>query len=198
MQAVSKEALEQAQAIFGANRPDIEAVKSESLDVEAYLGHYGIEVVKLKQNGTSTLYCLRECVFDRAHTTNGSAIGITSEGKLFYQCFHNSCNGRTWKEARQKISGNDSLAPFLPSNEDKPSLAERIGQLTKDTPFKNIKEILQDIARLDTDSEKAIHTETLCEKNGYSEARRPPRSQGTNQTRLTDCGREHSYCPPFL
>jgi RecA-family ATPase len=32
---------------------------------------------------------------------------------LFYHCFHNSCKPCTWREARQRISGNDSLSQFF-------------------------------------------------------------------------------------
>jgi putative DNA primase/helicase len=65
--------------------------------------------VKVKNNGSSVLYCLKHCVFDESHSNNESAIGQTAEGKLFYQCFHNSCKGKTWHEARQIISGDDPL-----------------------------------------------------------------------------------------
>jgi hypothetical protein len=123
METVSREALEQAQAILGTNRPDTQTGKNRILDVKAYLRHYGIEVVKVKQNGSSTLYCLRECVFDPAHTPNEASIGITPEGKLFYQCFHNGCQGHEWKEARGRISGTDSLRPFMPGNTEQTSLS---------------------------------------------------------------------------
>ncbi len=115
MEAVSSESLEQAQAIFGTNRPDIQTSKGESLDVEAYLKQYGHEIERVKQNGGSTLYCLKECVFDPSHAPNEAAIGTTSEGKLFYQCFHNGCQGHTWAEAREKISGKNSLKQFMPN-----------------------------------------------------------------------------------
>ena len=82
------------------------------MDVEAYLSHYGIETVKTKQQTGATLYCLKHCVFDPEHGHNESAIVQDDEGKLLYQCFHNSCQGRTWHDARQVISGDDSLAQF--------------------------------------------------------------------------------------
>ena len=34
---------------------------------------------------------------------------FTVEGKLFFQCFHDSCQGKTWQDAKKIISGNDSL-----------------------------------------------------------------------------------------
>ncbi len=52
----------------------------------------------------------RHCLFNPDHTANEAAIGQTEEGKLFYQCFHDSCKNRTWREARQLISGNDPIS----------------------------------------------------------------------------------------
>jgi archaellum biogenesis ATPase FlaH len=113
MEMVTQEAMEHAQTIFGANKQDIRADNNGGIDVEAYLNHYGREIVRIKQNGNSTLYCLKECVFDPAHVSNESAIGKTSGEKLFYQCFHESCKTRKWDEARKIISGDDSLKLFL-------------------------------------------------------------------------------------
>ena len=83
------------------------------LDVQAYLKHYGVDVVDVKPHGAGILYCLGECLFDSSHTGNEAAIGQTAEGKLYYQCFHNSCKGRTWAEARAEISGHDKLTEFI-------------------------------------------------------------------------------------
>ena len=84
-----------------------------NFNLEKYFSRYGVEITGTKQVGTSTLYILKECPFDPTHAPGESAIGITSEGKLFYQCFHNSCQGRTWKDAKERISGKDSLAQFM-------------------------------------------------------------------------------------
>lgn len=102
----------------------------QRLDVPAYLSRYGVAMAGEKKHEGSTLYLLERCVFDKSHTGKESAIGQTDEGKLFYQCFHNSCNGRTWKEARQIISGDDPLVEGYG------------GKLQKSSPadFKNKKE----------------------------------------------------------
>jgi len=81
-------------------------------DLESYLSRYGVKVVQVKPHGGGVLYCLQECLFDPSHNDNEAAIGQTAEGKLYYQCFHNSCKGRTWAEARAKISGQDKLTEF--------------------------------------------------------------------------------------
>ena len=84
-------------------------LKSRTLDVPTYLAKYGIECVGEKQYGDSTLHLLAECIFDSSHSEKEAAIGQTLDGKLFYQCFHDSCKDHKWSEARQRISGDDKL-----------------------------------------------------------------------------------------
>lgn len=83
-------------------------------DLQTYLEHYGVEVRAVKQHGASTLYVLQECLFDPGHQGGEAAIGQTAVGKLFYQCFHDSCKGKTWAEARKIISGEAKLTSFMP------------------------------------------------------------------------------------
>ena len=77
------------------------------------LSRYGKEVVKVKPHGDGILYCLAECIFDSTHADNDAAIGQQADGLLYYHCFHDSCHGRTWAEARTKISGPDKLTQFI-------------------------------------------------------------------------------------
>lgn len=79
------------------------------LDVERYLADHGIQVSRMKPNGSGTLYCLKACVFDSGHTTNEAAVCQAETGMLTYQCFHESCKAKTWKDARQVISGDTPL-----------------------------------------------------------------------------------------
>lgn len=82
------------------------------MDFQAYLNHYSVEISRIKQESGRVIYGLKHCVFNPKHVNNESSIIQMSDGKLLYQCFHNSCRGRTWHEARQVISGDDSLASF--------------------------------------------------------------------------------------
>ena len=82
------------------------------LDVIKYLDHYGVSY-KIKSKNGACLYCLNHCVFDESHIRNEASIIQQESGKLLYQCFHNSCKGRTWREARQIISGGDNLFTFM-------------------------------------------------------------------------------------
>lgn len=83
-----------------------------ALDVESYLTHYGVEVIKNKNDRTGYIYGLRHCIFNPEHAGNEAAIIQKPDGMLTYQCFHSTCQGRTWTEARQIISGNDKLVSF--------------------------------------------------------------------------------------
>ena len=91
----------------------ITEVETGQFDLEAYLKRYGVEVVQVKPYSGGVLHCLQECLFDPYHKNNEAALGRTAAGILFYQCFHNSCKGRTWAEARAKISGDDKLNEFI-------------------------------------------------------------------------------------
>jgi hypothetical protein len=81
------------------------------LDVSAYLTHYGI-AHRVKTNGAATYYQLDHCLFDSAHVKD-SAIVQGTDGKLGYHCFHDSCRGKTWRDARAVISGDDNLREFV-------------------------------------------------------------------------------------
>jgi len=81
------------------------------LNVEDYLHKYGIPY-SAKTSGSKVIYRLDACLFDPSHTQNEAAIIQDQTGKITYQCFHNSCSDRTWHDARDAISGDDSLASF--------------------------------------------------------------------------------------
>lgn len=82
-------------------------------DLELYLSHYNKQVIKTIKHGDAILHVLDQCLFDPSHTTAESAIGQRDDGTLFYHCFHTSCNAYRWSDAKQQISGSDSLQPFI-------------------------------------------------------------------------------------
>ena len=88
---------------------------SGRMNVGAYLDHHGISY-KVKNGAEGTIYCLDHCLFDTSHTKNESSIIQLTNGKLVYQCFHNSCKDKKWRDARKIISGDDSLKPFMEGN----------------------------------------------------------------------------------
>lgn len=124
VEAASVEALQNLSEAFPPESGTVprKPVSGNILDVRSYLGRYGFSVVKEKRNGSSTLFILEQgCLFDSSHTKGEAAIGQTDQGKLFYQCFHESCKGHTWHEARKIISGSDTLfekSASLPSGSE--------------------------------------------------------------------------------
>ncbi|MEN6484319.1 MAG: phage/plasmid primase, P4 family [Syntrophobacteraceae bacterium] len=85
---------------------------SSQFNVEHFLQEHGVEIQKVKTNGTSTLYVLEKCVFDESHAPGESSIVQTAQGKLLYQCFHDSCRSRTWHDARKMIAGEEELSKY--------------------------------------------------------------------------------------
>ncbi len=81
--------------------------------IDLYLQHYGITFREKPGPRGTTLYVLDSCVFDENHRGGEASIVVSPNAPFItYQCFHNSCRTRTWKEAREKISGKDSIAQF--------------------------------------------------------------------------------------
>jgi P4 family phage/plasmid primase-like protien len=79
------------------------------LKVGAYLGYHGIEYTT-KDDAGKTIYKI-DCLFDEGHKKEGSVVQ-SSDGRLTYYCFHKSCRGYKWKDARAKISGDANLAQW--------------------------------------------------------------------------------------
>ena len=111
------------------------------LDVGKYLSHYGVEYTEKKKAGF-TLFVLRECLFDPNHRGKEASIVQADDGLLSYQCFHDSCRGRTWAEARAIISGDDSLAQFCKGYDPEKTRVGRkarsVSRIEKDQAEKDI------------------------------------------------------------
>lgn len=112
------EAYERIKALSNKPEPKMEPATDSpqgSLDVKKYLNHHGIKY-QIKPDGQRTIYTLEQCLFANHHTTptakGDSSIIQGADGKLGYYCFHNHCEFRTWKDAREAISGNDSISEF--------------------------------------------------------------------------------------
>jgi len=101
---------------IGATGTSQAAQNQGRLDVPAYLNRYGISH-KIKTNGSATYYQLDHCLFDSAHVKDAAIIQDVS-GKLAYHCFHDGCRGKTWKDARTVISGEEKLREFVTGGMD--------------------------------------------------------------------------------
>ncbi|KQC05885.1 MAG: hypothetical protein APR62_01485 [Smithella sp. SDB] len=85
--------------------------KLGSVKMDAYLEHYGI-TFRIKKDSKKTLYLLEKCLFNSDHGPWQSSIVVPINGPITYQCFHSSCSGHSWKEARKIISGDKPIAEF--------------------------------------------------------------------------------------
>lgn len=124
MSAITQDAIDKVKALLprkeSETQPTNKGSGSGRVDVKAYLNHYGVAFQE-KANGAGTIYSLENgCLFDPSHMKHEASIIQQPDGKLIYQCFHDSCQGRIWKEARQIISGTDGLAPFMEGKPNKP------------------------------------------------------------------------------
>lgn len=82
-------------------------------DLSAYLLKYGVPITKTVPHGDAILHVLQRCLFNPSHGLSEAAIGQREDGTLFYQCFHDSCQGHRWHDVKQLISRDDSLQPFI-------------------------------------------------------------------------------------
>ena len=117
LEPVSEEALHKVFLLFpkepeAPTRNAFIDSSNSRVNVAEYLTHYGIKFKTRQKNG-STFYCLDSCIFDSGHKNNDAAVLQTESGVLLYQCFHASCQGRQWRDARELISGNTSLSNFM-------------------------------------------------------------------------------------
>ncbi len=71
-------------------------------DLDKWLSKYNIGYKKMSFTGGEK-YVLDECPFDSNHKAPDSAIFKMSNGALGFKCFHNSCDGKTWKDVRMKF-----------------------------------------------------------------------------------------------
>lgn len=72
--------------------------------VRSFLCRHGFAYKEKNING-AIFFCLGNCGFDPSHTNNESAVVVQHFGLITYQCFHSSCQGRTWAELREKYDG---------------------------------------------------------------------------------------------
>lgn len=94
---------------------------SNKVDIEAYLSHYNVLIKSKERKDSRTYYYLTNgCLFNPKHDKKDAAIIQDVDGKLGYKCFHTSCADNGWNEAKQKISGSDSIAPFMKDERGEP------------------------------------------------------------------------------
>ncbi len=107
------ETLRQAAEKIGNARVQTQQIpRLKKSNISAYLNHNEIPFT-IKEHVVGRIHALDCCIFDPSHGKGEASIIQGPDGTPRYQCFHDSCKGRTWNEARFKISGSASLSPFM-------------------------------------------------------------------------------------
>jgi hypothetical protein len=114
---VSREQLESLIHILG-----VAAAKTSPASSPSRNGHFNLADFFTKHSITvsrkklltdgRTAYLLAQCPFDESHGDNGEAAVFESpEGKLGFQCKHNGCSGRGWREFRKHYEPDYRVEP---------------------------------------------------------------------------------------
>lgn len=77
-----------------------------TFDLEAWLQKYGIEYKADARDDKAVKYVLDHCPFDPNHTGKDAVIFKSPSGAIGFHCFHNSCQGKTWKDVRLLFEPN--------------------------------------------------------------------------------------------
>lgn len=77
-----------------------------TFDLEAWLQKYGIEYKSDRRDDKAVKYVLDHCPFNPNHTGKDAVIFKSPSGAIGFHCFHNSCQGKTWKDVRLLFEPN--------------------------------------------------------------------------------------------
>lgn len=77
-----------------------------SFDIEQWMNKYGIGYKAVSLTGGGTKYILDHCPFDENHKGKDAVVFKRSNGALAFFCFHNSCQGKTFRDFRMHYEPN--------------------------------------------------------------------------------------------
>ena len=127
-------------------------------DIEKWINEHGIRISSIEDWNGGKKYILEECLFDSSHRGKDASIIQTADGKLCYNCFHNSCAGKQWKDVRLMFEPNayarKDRVPH-PNYLNKNYIAERE---TQDVEGKPRFYTMEDIMQLKTPPEEFLKT----------------------------------------
>ena len=73
----------------------------ERFTLQGFMQKHGIRVYKEIHVSDGIRYKLEECPFDPTHKNGDAALFESNDGKVGFNCFHNSCNGKRWHDVRE-------------------------------------------------------------------------------------------------
>ena len=93
-----------------------------TFDLRDFIAKHGIPVKReIAWNG-GTKFVLEHCLFNAQHKHADAAIVQTADGKICYNCFHNSCADKHWREVRLLYEPHayDAPSPKFTPNYERP------------------------------------------------------------------------------
>ena len=70
-------------------------------DLQGWIDEHGLAVTEKTTWSGGTKWVLEQCPFNPEHRHKDACILQTNDGKICFNCFHNSCSGHHWKELRE-------------------------------------------------------------------------------------------------
>ncbi len=71
--------------------------------VEEFLKFYGVDYGSQKPYAGGVVWILKECPFDENHNGTSVAVVLRDDGKLGFECKHESCQQYSWGEFRKRL-----------------------------------------------------------------------------------------------
>ena len=87
-------------------------------DLESWMVQHGVRWTGKKAAAEYTKYILEECPFDPSHKAPDSCITVGQSGAIGFHCFHDHCQGKTWKDVRLLFEPNAYDKAFYDSSAD--------------------------------------------------------------------------------
>lgn len=97
-------------------------------DVEAFLLRHGVRYRPPVCFEGGRKFVLEECPWDPSHRSPDAAVFEGADGRLGFKCFHNSCQGRGWREFRERVepAGRNTQAVPAMVDPDAPPWGETV------------------------------------------------------------------------
>lgn len=89
-----------------------------AFDVEQFLERHGVRHRPAVSFEGGWKIVLEECPWDSSHRAPDSAIFKGADGRLGFHCFHNSCQGHTWRDFRELFQPSNRNTRAVPQLED--------------------------------------------------------------------------------
>ena len=89
-----------------------------AFDVEEFLHRYGIRFRAPVPYQGGRKFVLEQCPWDPLHAAPDSAVFEGADGRLGFHCFHNGCQGRTWRDFRELFEPAERNMQAMPRMED--------------------------------------------------------------------------------